>query len=207
MNLLDIYSLLEKGELTQEEAAKALDLTEADLKYRLTRWGHRLPLMLATLDKIKADRITRAAAAELLNVTPREINNLMNNWSVKRPIKEYAITRETSKVKWEIRKKFAIEYIAGQSTLEDAAARACVSERQIRRWVADLLAKHFQLQWKDHAKLSLQQMTRMADEIERKENLEMTKINTINSIACGAKTEQEEALDRILATKAKRIKP
>jgi len=44
MNLLDIYTLLDKEEITVEEAAKSLNMTTKLLKFRMTRWGHKLPL-------------------------------------------------------------------------------------------------------------------------------------------------------------------
>ena len=66
--------------------------------------GHRLPLLLAILDKIKEDKITREEAAEALAVTVREVNQLMKPWNTSRPLKEYALNKAKAEVKWEIRK-------------------------------------------------------------------------------------------------------
>ena len=53
--LLDVYNLYDKSEITDEEAAKALGMTLKTFRFRYTKWGHRLPLLLAILGKIKED--------------------------------------------------------------------------------------------------------------------------------------------------------
>jgi len=149
MDLLQVWSMLKADEITFEEAAEALGINPTSLKFRVTRWGHRLTLLLATLDRIKKDEITRTEASEVLGVTTRQVNHLMTTWKVDRPIKDYLIERATAKVKWEVRKKFAIDYIAGTLDLDKAAAAAGVSVRQMRRWVSELLIKHFEMPFKD----------------------------------------------------------
>ena len=71
MKRLDVYNLYDKSEITDEEAAKALNMTLKTFRFRCTKWGHHLPLLLAILDKIKEDKITREEAAEALAVTVR----------------------------------------------------------------------------------------------------------------------------------------
>lgn len=204
MNLLDVYSLLSKQEITVAEAAKAFGFTERDMKFRLTHYGARLPLLLSVLDRIKEDTISRGEAADVLSVTPREVNQLMHNWHIKRPLKAYLIERSTSKVKWEIRKKFAVDFIAGYGTLADAAEGANVSVRQMRRWVSDLLDKHYKMVFKDLKELTLKRRRRLAAEIEEAEGLELAKQQVLQAIADGKRSLGEEALERVMARKARR---
>lgn len=204
MNLLDVYNMLQKNEITPDVAATALGLTPKDLKFRLTRYGVRLPLVLATLDRIRHDTMTRDEAAQALSLGVREVNQLMQTWKVRRPLKPYIVQRSISKVKWEVRKKFAIEFIAGTCTLDDASENAGVSTRQMRRWVSDLLKAHFEMPFKDLHRLSLPRRARLADEIEEAEGLELAKQQVLNEIAHGKRTLAEEALVRIMARRARR---
>lgn len=204
MNLLDVYNLFDKGEITQEEAASALGMTLKTFRFRCTKWGHRLPLLLAILDKIKEDKITREEAAVALSVTAREVNQLMKSWNISRPVKEYALNKAKAEVKWEIRKRYAIDFIAGSSDIDDAAERAEVSVRQMRRWVSDLINKHFGMVWGDLKLLSNAKRKALALEVEKAENLELERQQTLNAIASGRKTLESEALDRALTRKKKR---
>lgn len=204
MNLIDIYSMFQSNQLTEAEACEALGLTTQQFRSRLTKWGHRLPLLFSILDKIKHDQITRDEAASALNVTVRDVNKLCISWKVVRPVKEYLIQRTASKVKWEVRKKYAIDYIAGTTTLEDAAEAAEVSDRQMRRWVSDLLIKHFEMPWKDLATLTDFKRRRLANEIETAENLDLARQNIVNAISRGDKSIEEEALERVIAKTRKR---
>lgn len=203
MTLIEIYSLLQTKEITEEDAAKALDLTITSFRSRCTKLGHRLPLVFSVLDKIRADKITRDEAAAALGVSVRQVNKLSESWAVKRPMKEYVINRTASKVKCEIRKKYAIDFIAGGMEIKDAAERAEVSDRQMRRWVSELLNKHFQIVWKDLNHIALNRRRRMAEEIENAEGLELAKQNVINSISRGDKSLEEEAIERVVARRAR----
>jgi len=210
MTLLEIYNLVQTKEITETEAAAALELPLAQFRMRKTKWGHRLPLMFSVLDKVRDDGITRDGAAEALQVTVREINKLMTSWNVTRPIKPYLLQREASKVKWEVRKKFAIDFIHGSTTVDEAAESAEVDPRQMRRWVSGLLMKHFEMPWKDLVKMPLNRRRRLAQEIEDAEGFEMSKQNLVNSIARGDKTLQDEALERVTAKRMrlqKNVKP
>lgn len=198
MKLLDIYALLDKGDITIEEAANALDITPKTMRFHLTRWGHRLPLLLSILDKVREDKITRSEAAEALQVTERQVNQLMGTWNVHRPIKPYLLDREKAQVKWELRKRFAIEFIGGGISLEDAAEKAEVSDRQMRRWVADLLDKHFKMPWSDLKEITEPKRRKLAEEIEQLERLELSKAHALNAIAAGKKTVEAEAVDRLM---------
>lgn len=73
MKLLDIYSMMERNEITEEEAAQSLGMPVKVLKFRVTRLGLKLPLYLAIFDKIKEDKITRSEAAEALQVSVRGV--------------------------------------------------------------------------------------------------------------------------------------
>lgn len=204
MSLFDVYKALKKGEISHEQAAEALGLTPESLKMRMDRHGTKFPKMLKTLDKIGNDTITRSEAAEILEVTERTVNHLMRSYRIARPLKEYLLRRTGAKVKWEIRKKFAIDLIAGSSTLEEAADSAQVHPRQMRRWVIHLLDKHYAMTWKELTKLTLPKRARLADEIETAEGLELAKQNVINDIAKGNRQIREEALARVLAKRTRR---
>lgn len=204
MQLLQVYSLLLAREITHEEAAKAFNISARDLKFRLNKWGPRLPLLLSGLDRIRSDSMSRSEAAEVLQVSPRQINHLMQTWSVERPVKEYLIERTASKVKWEVRKKFAIDYIAGRLDLEKAAEAAGVSDRQMRRWVSELLMKHFDMPFKDLRLVTDRRRTRLAEEIETAEGIEEAKQQVANAIADGEIDLKKAALTRILMKKRRK---
>lgn len=202
MNLLDIYNALMSKQITTEQAASTLGLVERDLKFRMTKAGHKLPLTLSVLDKIKADAITREEASRVLGVSVRQINKLQESWSVARPLKAYLVNKAATQIKWEIRKKYAIDFIASGSDFEAAAEAAGCSSRQMRRWVTDLLEKHFDMPYKDLAHVSMSRRKRLADEIETAENLELAKQNVLKSIADGKVSIQEEALNRVLSKRS-----
>lgn len=201
MTLIEIYSLLSTHKVTEAEAAEALGMTVKSFRSRMTKLGHRAPMVFATLDKIASDAITRDEASQALGVTVRQVNKLSESWSVRRPVKQYLVDRTAAKVKWEIRKKYAIDFIAGGSNLEEAAERAEVSQRQMRRWVSELLNKHFSMPWKDLDKVALNRRRGLAEEIEEAEGLELAKQSVISAISRGEKSLEEEALDRVLAKK------
>lgn len=206
MTLMEIYNLIKEERVTLAQAAITLGISEKSLKIRMSKHGERLPLVLETLDKINADLITRDQATEALGVTVRTVNALMNSWQVTRPLKDYLIERATSTVKWEIRKKFATDYIGEHLTIEDAAEAAGVSTRQMRRWVSEMLIKHFGMPFKDLTPLPLYKRRQMAKEIEEKEGLEKAKQAVIDDIAAGKKALGEEALDRVLERRRRRAR-
>jgi len=204
MKLYEIYKELVHERLTPAEAAEKFRMTEQDLKFRITRHGKRLPQILKTLDRINNDEMTRSEASALLQVGERQVNNLMKSWTVARPLKEYLVHKAVTGVKWEIRKKFAIEFIAGSCTLEEAAENAGVTDRQIRRWVSDLLNTHFGMVFKDLKELTLTKRSRLADEIEEAEGLEVAKMNVLNEVVKGHKAIEELALERVLSKRSNR---
>jgi hypothetical protein len=206
VELLEMYSALQRGEITVDQAAAALKIRPRDMRARMTRWGHRLPLLLATLDNVRHNNIDRDTAADTLSVTPREVNMLMARWHVQRNLTEATIRKAGAQVKWEIRKKFAIDYIAGSTEIEEASEAAGVSTRQMRRWVSELLNKHFGMVFKDLRALSLKRRHRLADEIETAEGLELAKQNVLNSIATGKKSLQDEAIERALAKRNRHVR-
>ena len=202
MNLVDIYSLLTSKEITEQQAAATLGLQLKQLRMRLTKGGGRLALTLRTLDQIREDKISREDAAELLKVTPRNINKLMESWSVVRPIKEYEVVRATSKIKWEVSKKFAIDFISGTATLEECADAAQMSERSMRRWINKLLKKHLDMPWGDLKFLTDTKRWQIAKEIDEAESMDLAKQGAINAIANGDKTVEDVALERVTARRA-----
>lgn len=204
MNLIDIYSMLQRKEITIQDASKALEVTESNLKYRLTRWGNRLPLLLVTLDRIRNDGIPRSEAAANLGVSNRQVNALMNTWHVHRPLPTYLVERAASSVRWEIHKKYATDFIADSVTIEQAAESAHISPRQMRRKVSELLDKHFGMVFKDLEHLALHKRKRLADEIETAEGIEVVKAQVLKAIAEGKKSLHEEAFKRVIAKRSVR---
>lgn len=204
MSLLDIYISLDRGDIDAAQAAEAFGFSEQQLKFRTTRWGHRLPLLLATLDKLTEGTIGRDEAAEVLDCSPRQVNKLQQSWSAPRPLKEYLVSKASTQIKWEIHKKYAVDFIGGGVTLADAAECAGISQRQMRREVTKLLMKHYDMPWKDLAKLSVQRQKRLADAIENAENLEYAKQRVLRAIAEGDRSIREEALNRVLSKRTMR---
>lgn len=204
MRLIDVFAAYDRGDLTLEDAAEALGLEVRDFKFRLSRWGLRLPLLLNTLDKLKEGKVTRDQAAEALSVSTRQVNQLMNTWEVKKPVKEYLVHNTAVQIKWEIRKKYAIDYIAGSSTIEEAADNAEISARQMRRWVSELLNKHYQIPFKDLVKVTSERRRHMATEIEEAEGLEIAKQNVLRAISTGKKDLTDAAIERVLHSKPRR---
>lgn len=205
MNLIDVYTMHTNGGMSDEEAARALGVSLTSFRFRVTKWGHRLPLLLATLDKIKAGTIGRPEAAEVLQVTPRQINVLMVTWGVQRPVGERRIQRERADLKWAVRKKFALDYIAERATLEQAAESANVTVRQIRRWVSDLLRKHYDMPFRDLRLVSLHKRRQLAADIEKSEDLEEAKQQMMKAVLDGDKTVSEAAIERVVAKQAKKL--
>lgn len=206
MNRYAAYMQYKKGEMSLSQLSEALSLTDRDMKFRLSRHGTAIKGLLKVLDKIEKDEITRGEAAQALGVGERQVNQLMDKWSVSRPLREYVVTRAVSKVKWEIRKKWAIDYIADDMTIEDAAEAAAISSRMMRRWVSELLDKHYGMVFKDLKSLSGIKRKRLADEIETAEGLELSKQQVLQDISNGAKTIHDEALDRVLSKRSTRRK-
>lgn len=202
MNLLDIYNMREQGLVSEEEAAAAVGKTVRSIKVIWSRWGPRLPLMFSTLDKIRDGKLSRAEAAELLQISLRHVNTLMTDWGVQKPIGKRVVDRERASIKWSVRQKFAIEYIAGASTIEDAAENAQVTVRQMRRWVSQLLEKHYDMVFKDLKQLALARRRRLAQEIEEKEGLDLAKQQMLKAVLDGRKTLQEEAFERVAMKRA-----
>lgn len=204
MKRYEVYKQFARGRQTEEDLAGALGLSVRSWRIRSTKHGSKLPLVLKTLDEIEADTLSRDEASERLGVCVRQVNQMMRTWGVSRPLKDYLVTRAVSSVKWEIRKKFAIEFIAGSSTLEDASERAEVSMRQMRRWVADLLDTHFGMVFKDLKDLTKTKRERLADSIEEAEGLEIAKLNVLNEVARGDRAIEEVALERVLSKRTNR---
>lgn len=207
MNRYRLYTQYVRKEISDEEIANALGITLRDWKFRLTKYGSKMPHVLKTLDRIEEDEITRGQAARVLNVTVRQVNNMMQSWGCTRPIKKYVIERAVAGVKWEIRKKFAIEYIAGSATIEDAAEGAGISVRQMRRWIKDLIWKHYQVTPRELTSLEPRKRARIADELEDAEGLELSKLNVLNEVVRGDVALEEVAISRVLSKRSYKGKP
>lgn len=201
MKLLDTYLALQTGEITIDEAAKVFGTNPKGLKIRLTKHGEGIQTVLKTLDLLAEDAITRDEAALTLGVSVRGVNILMNSWGVVRPIKAYAVDRAASLVKWEIRKKFSTDFIAGRLSLAQAAMLAGVSERQIRRWVSELLREHMGMVYKDLATLDHLRLQQVAKAIVEAENMSEETRRTADEVSVGKTTVHDEAEKRVIVLK------
>jgi hypothetical protein len=201
MNLLEVYAALRSNRIDEKGAANAFGVSVRSLRFAMSRHGARFPGLLATLDAIRNDEITRDEAAENLGVSVRQVNNLMLTWKVKRPLRTYLVRRKVSEMKWEIRKTFAIEYISGKCSIEEAAEEAEVSSRQMRRWVSDLLHEHFGLKFVDLKRLSDGKRERLAREIEAAESLDLARQQALKALLRQKKSLEETAIDQLLSKK------
>lgn len=197
MKLLEMYVALQNGDLTTAQAAHALGIEERALKIRIARHGLRLPMVLGVLDQIHEGKLTRPQAAATLQVTPRTVNVLMKSWGADRPLAKDPLTWATSQVKWEARKKFALDLIRGTLNLDQASDAASVSTRQMRRWVSELIGRHHGMVYKDLAKIAPHRLREIANEIAEEENLADLARRTADAISDGETTEADEALRRL----------
>ena len=202
LRLIDLYSLYANNEITLEQMAQSLEINPRAMSIRIAKWGHRLPLMLSVLDKIADNKISRAEAAGILEVTDRAVNKLCENWDIKRPLGMNKSRQALASVKFELRKKAAIDYISGGMTIEEAAESADCSTRQIRRWVADLLEKHFEMTQMDLRALSDKRRRSLADEIQKAEKIDFDTQVVLDSIRRGETSIQEVGASRIAQLKA-----
>lgn len=186
--------------------AKALEIEERALKIRMARHGLRLPMVLGVLDQIREGKLSRTGAAATLQVTVRTVNALMTSWNASRPIAKDTLSRATSQVKWEVRKKFAVDFIRGNLNLDQAAKAADVSTRQMRRWVSELIHKHHGLVYKDLAEIAPSRLRALADEVLEAEHLEDLARRTAEAISDGQTTEAEEALRRLSEARVQKRK-
>lgn len=200
LHLSDIYRELVSEKIDLATAASRYGISTKGLKSRLTKWGDSMPLLLMTLDRIVADAISRDEAAKILNVSTRNINKLMESWSVQRPIKEYLVNRTISTLKWDVRMKYAIDYISGSTGLDAAASSAGISTRQVRRWVTDLLQYYHDIVFKDLAKLPPDVRFRVGKIIGAGEKIDDESERLILAIASDRVKLEAEARKRVKAT-------
>lgn len=203
MKLLELYTALNNREITLEQAAAALGVTEKGLKIRMSKHGLRLP---SILDQVQDNTITRDQAAEALQVGVRTVNALMVSWSVMRPVAPRTLQKATSAVKWEVRKRFACDFIAGRLNLAKASEAAGIDERQMRRWVSQLLGKHFGMVYKDLAHTTPQRLREISQEILDKERIEEEALRASERVSEGDMTEKEVGARRVVSRRIERRK-
>lgn len=202
MTLLATWNELTEGNITAEQAAEKIGVTVDVIKARLREPEQDTLRLLNVLDLIAADKVDRDAAAEMLDISTRAVNLHMRKWKISRPVKAYVVERAYAETKWEIRKKFATDFIGLRiGNFEQAAEAAGISTRQIRRWVSEMLLKHFNMQYKDLLKLDVGTRQKMADKILAAENLEDSKQRLAEDIAFGRRKLEDEAKGRAVAAK------
>jgi hypothetical protein len=197
-----VFEGLARESLTVEEAAKLLGFEPQEFQRRIGIWGARIDDLFKIFDMIQNDEISRSEAAITLGVGVREVNHLMQSWGVRRPLKEYLVRKAEVSVKWELHKKWAIGFIADEYSIEEAALGANLSTRQMRRWIAELLNKHYEMVYKDLKELSLARRRRLADEMETAEGIELSKRKVLESISRGERSLEQEALERVLSKRS-----
>lgn len=173
----EIVYLAGKGDIKLEEAAQRLNTTPRAIAIMVTKWDGRLELLLNALKPFKEQPETREDssekrrfAAELLGVTPRQLNRLLKKARIerKRPkrVEEREKRAEKAQEKWEIREKYAICVIDGTMSPEEAALHAEVTGRQMYRWTTKLLAFEG-LTMRDLHQMSLQNRRKLANLVEK----------------------------------------
>ena len=194
-----------RSEISAAEAAQIYAISPSDFQLRLSRNGNHLPLILKSLDRVATGHLSSNELSVILGVSVRQCNALIKSWNVTRPAKclpEYLVERTASKVKWEIRKKYAIDYIAGGASIADSAANAGVSTRQMRRWVSELLARHASkthvVAFSDLRAISPTKRRRLADQVEVREGLDRDKQAAVREIVSGERLLRDVATERVL---------
>lgn len=154
-SLSSIYLRYTNGLITIQAAATEFGFKEAGMMIRIAKHENKLLQTLQTLDEIVENRISREQAALRLSITTRQVNSLMKSWGVARPISLRKVQESSSELKWDVRTTFAILYIGGTLNLSRSAYYAGIGERQMRRWISDLLLTYCQLTYKELSKLEM----------------------------------------------------
>jgi len=207
MKLHHTYQQYSTGHLTLEEAAEQLGKTPKNLKIALTKSGKRLSKAFKVLDGIADGRINTSDAAEVLGVTPREVNRLVHTWNVTRPVtkpSDKTVMPLRADLKWKLRKQQALRFISGELEIWEAGDNAGVSFRMMYRWASDLLKKHLEMHTRELHAMSSIERRRISLHIEDAERFEDNEIRVLNEIVAGRIELEQEALDRAIEQRAQR---
>lgn len=204
MKLLDIYTSYIEGKIAEEALAATLGISTESWHRRSAKHGERLPQALALLDQLAQGSITREQAALTFKVSLRSVNKLMLSWGIQRPVTKGMIQKVAPKIKWQIHKKYGIDFIAGRLNLVSLCASTGLSERQARRLVVNLLRKHYDMPWKDLAQVSDTKRMALARQIQEDEDLGDQKQRALKDVLLGKKTPKEAALEQITSHRARK---
>lgn len=204
MSITSLYQKYKAGKLTKERFAEKLGISPLQLTIRLGKHGDQIEKRFEILDKIAENLITRDQAALEWSgikggVNVRTINAAMRAWGVEREMTEDMVNRVAPKVKWEVIKKYSVDFIKGTLDLVKSAEAAGISDRQLRRWVSDLLIKHYDMPFKDLKHVTQTRREALAADILLAESLESGKIQPV---LMGQISRFEEAELRIAAKRA-----
>lgn len=200
MSITALYHKYKAGKLTKERFAEKLGISPLQLTIRLGKHGDQIEKRFEILDKIAENLITRdQAALEWGKVNVRTINAAMLAWGIEREMTEDMVGRVAPKVKWEVIKKYSVDFIKGTLDLVKSAEAAGISDRQLRRWVSDLLKKHYDMPFKDLKHVTQQRREALAADILLAESLESSKIQPV---LMGEMSRFEEAERRIAEKRA-----
>lgn len=204
MHITPLYLKFKAGKLTKERFAEKLGISPVQLTIRLGKHGDQIEKRFGILDKISENLITRDQAALEWGgvnggVNVRTINAAMRAWGVEREMTEDMVSRVAPQVKWEIIKKYSVDFILGTLNLSASASAAGISDRQLRRWVSQLLKKHYDMPFKDLKMVTQTRRQALAADILEAESLEEAKIQPVLT---GEVSRFEEAERRIAAKRA-----
>ena len=197
MKRYDVYKQYSKGSMTLADAAANLGMTERDFKFRMTKWGNRLPTVLKLMDGVEQGAKNSKDVVEALGIQTRAANSLIGSFKVVRPLGEWRIERAAPKIKWDLHTKVAIDVIACSKTLTDAAIAGNISERQVRRVVAALIKQHCQMTYRDLSAMRVPDRCRIANEIEQNEQLDYANRQLLEAIEQGHTTVADEARKQV----------
>ena len=84
-------------------------------------------------------------------------------------IKPYLVT--ASSPNWSTSREFVLSFMAAECTESEAADRAGISTRQLRRWASELLHEHFEMTLKDLLSLTQARRRRLAQKVAQAEDI------------------------------------
>lgn len=142
MKLLDIYSMMERNEITEEEAAQSLGMPVKVLRFRVTRLGLKFPLYLAILTRSEKTKSQEVKQQKLCRCRS-EVSKLLEKhfvmpWGDLKHLdsqKRMRLVTEIEKAEdLELAKQQALNAIgSGKKTLETEALDRLISRKQRKK--------------------------------------------------------------------------
>lgn len=171
--LLDV----KQQRITEEHAAELLKTSIKRVRQMVTIWSPKLAKLVPAIDALlrpanskEQQTACKARVARIAKVTPRQVNRLIDYAEIVIPKPESVIIRKENhknaiKMR-ELRKKCAIDVIAGVNSVENAAEQAEITTRQMYRIVHKLCGLNH-VHYKDVKPLKDSQRRKIAADIEK----------------------------------------